>query len=246
MANGSMSNIILGKAEDALSSVKDESVSLVWTDPPFNTGKIQKHLKGASYLDRHSDYLSMMRTVVKALHAKLKPDGVCCICLDYRESHRVKILCDEVFGEDNFLGEIIWHSELGGIAKRSWTMKHNTILMFAKTKSFKFYFDRIPTETRKSPKGKYVAPKIVTSVWTHTMSNSDAQRVSYPNQKPVEIIRPFIEVHTDVGDIVLDPFGGSGSTGAAAKELGRQFILIDENPEAIKVMERRLLSVESI
>ena len=238
-----MKNSILhGDCLEVLKTIENDSVQLIWSDPPFNTGDRQRHSKGNYYVDRYKfdDYPVMMRNVITECHKKLKETGVMCLCLDYREVHRIKMISDGVFGEENFLGEIIWHSELGSISKKCWTMKHNTILIYSKTEDYTFHFDRLPTQTRKSPKGKYIQPKIVTSVWQHTMSNTDAQRVDYPNQKPLEIIEPFVLVHSDPGDVVLDPFAGSGSTGEAAKRHKRKYILIDKNEQAIGTMKKRL------
>jgi site-specific DNA-methyltransferase (adenine-specific) len=74
------------------------------------------------------------------------------------------------------------------------------------------------------------------------LSPTDPQRTGYPNQKPLKLIEPFIAVHTDEGDLVFDPFAGSGTTGLAAKNAGRRYVLSDINPEAIGVMARRGLS----
>lgn len=234
--------ILHGRASKMMKQhVEDESVHLVWTDPPFNTGDRQKVVStGKFYDDKHDDYERMLRSTFRQCHRVLHRRGVCCVCLDYREVHEAKALLDEVFGREMYRGEVIWHFELGNISKSWWTNKHNTILTYAKSDQAVFHFDRVPTTLRKSPKGTYTAPKKVTSVWNFTMSNSDAQRVGYPNQKPLEIIEPFVLVHTEEGDTVLDPFAGSGSTGEAALKNNRNAVLIDRNEEAILVARKRL------
>lgn len=232
--------IVHGEADAKMKNISDNSVQLIWTDPPFNTNNTQRLLStGKSYQDKHINYEDMLCKVFRECHRVLAITGVLCVCLDYREVHTAKMMLDSIFGKDCFRGEIIWHFELGSISKSWWTNKHNTILTYSKTDSPLFKFDEVPTTIRKSPKGKYVDPKKVTSVWSFTMSNSDAQRVGYPNQKPIEIIEPFINVHTNPGDLVLDPFGGSGSVGEAARKHGRKFYLIDSNVEAVDVMTKR-------
>lgn len=181
-----------------------------------------------------------MNSIFTECHRLLKNTGVLCVCLDYREIHDVKCLIDNIFTKDLFMGEIIWNFELGSISKSWWTNKYNTILTYAKSKDALFKFDEVPTTIRKSPKGKYIDPKKLTSVWNFTMSNSDSQRVGYPNQKPLEIIEPFINVHTNINDYVLDPFAGSGSVGEACKKLSRNCYLIDNNPESINTIKKRL------
>lgn len=233
--------ILQGNAPEILQTLAPDSVQLVWTDPPFNTGYTQKLVStGKAYDDIHFDYASLLHKTFRECYKLLKSTGVMCVCLDYREVHSAKMLLDHVFGKDRFMGEVIWHFELGNISKSWWTNKHNTILTYAKSDNPLFKYEEVPTTLRKSPKGTYIEPKKVTSVWNFTMSNSDAQRVGYPNQKPLEIITPFVKVHTNPEDIVLDPFGGSGSTGHAAKSLSRKYVLIDQNPEAIAVMKKRL------
>jgi site-specific DNA-methyltransferase (adenine-specific) len=225
-----------------LSSLEPASVDLCWTDPPFNTGDTQKIIStGLKYDDKHLAYADMMERTARGIHRALKPSGMLCMCLDYREVHNIKVMLDGIFGRDNFRGEIIWNFELGSIAKKFWTNKHNTILLYSKTDNFIFNFDEVPTMVRKSPgKGYNDLTKKVASVWNFTMSNTDPQRVGYPNQKPVEIIEPFIRVHTTEGAVVIDPFAGGGSVGEAAKRTGRKYMLCDCNPEACQVMKERL------
>ena len=236
-----MNYIYQGDCKTILPDIKDESVQLIWTDPPFNTGDIQKIVTtGKFYKDKDEAYAENMRNVFTNLYRVLSNSGVMCVCLDYREVHDIKCIIDSIFGKQYFMGEIVWHFELGNISKSWWTNKHNTILLYSKSDYPLFKFDEVPTTIRKSPKGEYQNPKKVTSVWNFTMSNSDCQRVGYPNQKPIEIIDPFIKVHTNQNDTVLDPFAGSGSSGYAAAKLGRKFILIDENPISIETCKSRL------
>ncbi len=83
-------------------------------------------------------------------------------------------------------------------------------------------------------------PKPISSVWTYTMSNTHGQRVAYPSQKPLAIVEPLIAVHTDPGDVCLDPFAGSGTLMEASLRMGRRSVAIDSNPEAIEVIRERV------
>jgi site-specific DNA-methyltransferase (adenine-specific) len=83
--------------------------------------------------------------------------------------------------------------------------------------------------------------KTPTDVWWHTIvPTKSAERTGYPTQKPLGILTRIVKVHTKPGDVVMDFFAGSGTLGEAAAKLGRDFILIDNNPDAAQIMARRL------
>jgi site-specific DNA-methyltransferase (adenine-specific) len=172
---------------------------------------------------------------------KLKPTAVVALCLDHRIVHETKVGVEQL-QQYTFEGEIIYHFELGGVSRSWWTNKHNTILLFS-CGNPTFHLDAVPLTERKAGRGNYTTNhRRVNSVWSITLSPTDPQRTGYPNQKPLKLIEPFIAVHTDEGDLVFDPFAGSGTTGLAAKNAGRRYVLSDINPEAIGVMARRGLS----
>ena len=230
---------------DVIPLFDDRSVQLVWTDPPFGTGQKQELFStmGTSY--NYMDYdsqqaLDVVSHMSELMYPKLCDNGVLAVCLDYRIVHEAAVAIKSV--GYNFLREIIYHFELGATTKNWWTNKHNTILLFGKDELSLFNADQIPLVERKSPKGKYVGDKKVNSVWSITMGNTDPQRTGYPNQKPLQLVEPFILVHTNPGDLVFDPFAGSGTTGAAAQKHGRNFVLCDTNPEAVQVMVDRGLA----
>jgi site-specific DNA-methyltransferase (adenine-specific) len=153
-----------------------------------------------------------------------------------------------LFGRENFLNEIIWAYDYGARAKKKWPTKHDNILVYVKDPE-KYYFNS--EEVDREP---YMAPglvtpekvalgKLPTDVWWHTIvSPNGKEKTGYPTQKPLGILRRMIAASSAQGDWVLDFFGGSGSTGDAASGLGRKFVLIDQNPEAIEVMRKRLKS----
>ncbi|MCX7741043.1 MAG: site-specific DNA-methyltransferase, partial [Meiothermus sp.] len=142
--------------------------------------------------------------------------------------------------------EIIWAYDYGGRSRRRWPAKHDTILWYAKNPhQYTFNYeaiDRIP----------YLAPKVVgpqkaaqgktpTDVWWMTIvPTSSREKTGYPTQKPLRLLERIVRVHSNPGEVVLDFFAGSGTTGEAAARNGRGFVLVDENPEAVEVMRRRL------
>ena len=156
------------------------------------------------------------------------------------------MLLDEVFGRDSFINEIVWAYDYGARSKSRWPAKHDNILWYAKDPDdYTFNYedvDRIPymAPGLVSPE-KAARGKTPTDVWWHTIVPTNGkEKTGYPTQKPLGIMERIVRVHSNPGDVVLDFFAGSGTTGEAAAKLGRDFILVDNNPEAIRVMEKRL------
>jgi site-specific DNA-methyltransferase (adenine-specific) len=238
---GYADRVVEADAVSLAASLEDSSVSLVWTDPPFGTGNVQRVVSsGHSYSDGSvDDLLGVCGPLADELHRVLRPDGVVAVCLDYRAVHQFYCLMIE----HGFFphGEVVWTFGLGRGASRWWANKHNTVLLFGKGKDRpRFNEEFVPMVTRKSPGKGYFGDKKVSSVWDITMSNTAAERVGYPNQKPESLIDPFVLVHTGPGDLVFDPFGGSGTTAAVAQRLGRSFVTGDINPVAVSTMRKRL------
>jgi site-specific DNA-methyltransferase (adenine-specific) len=155
-------------------------------------------------------------------------------------------MLDDIFGRECFQNEIIWSYDYGARSKQKWPTKHDNILWYSKHPS-KFTFnldgcDRIP----------YMAPDLVgpvkaargktpTDVWWHTIVPTNGrEKTGYATQKPLGIIERIVKVHSNRGETCLDFFAGSGTLGEAAAKHERQFILIDNNLQAIEVMEKRL------
>lgn len=254
-----------------LRHMEDASFDLVYIDPPFNTGKVQRRTElktvrsdvgdrigykgkryqsirigSKEYADIFDDYLSFLEPRIIEVSRVLKQAGSFYLHLDYREVHYARVLCDQIFGRECFLNEIIWAYDYGARQKRKWPTKHDTILVYVKDPEAYFFdteeVDRIP----------YMAPglvgaekaalgKLPTDTWWHTIvSPTGKEKTGYPTQKPLGILRRVIAASSPKGGRVLDCFAGSGTTGEAAHLLGRSFVLIDDNEEAIRVMKRRL------
>ncbi len=207
-----------------------------------------------AFADRFDDYYEFLTPRLEEAHRVLASDGSFYFHIDYREVHYCKILLDEIFGRDSFLNEIIWAYDYGGRTKRRWPPKHDNILVYVKDPG-KYVFnseavDRIPyMAPGLVGKEKAARGKLPTDTWWHTIvSPTGKEKTGYPTQKPVGILRRIIAASSNPGDLVLDFFAGSGTTGVVAAELGRRFYLIENNPEAIKVMAARFseLDVEFI
>jgi site-specific DNA-methyltransferase (adenine-specific) len=203
-------------------------------------------LERSSYRDSFDDYLGFLEARLRQIHRLLDPEGTLYLHLDQREAHYAKLLLDEVFGREAFLNEVIWAYDYGAKPRRRWPAKHDTILVYVRDPA-RYHFDSAAVE--REP---YMAPGLVTAekaargklptdVWWHTIvSPTGREKTGYPTQKPVGIVRRMLQASTRPGDLVLDPFAGSGTLGAAAAELGRRYVLIDESAEAVAVMEARL------
>ena len=241
----------------ALDKIKDGSIDMIYIDPPFNTGKTQKRkrtkgkkenkaLSALSYEDAYVDYPAFLRPLLRKAYDLLQADGSIFVHLDWRESHYIKILLDEIFGRENFMNEVIWAYDYGGRSKKKWSAKHDTIFWYVKdNKNYTFNFDEMDRIPYMAPglvgKEKAARGKTPTDVFWHTIVPTNGrEKTGYPTQKPLGLLRRFIKVHTNPGDKVLDFFAGSGTTGEAAVELGRKVILVDSNPKACKIMEERL------
>ena len=254
-----------------LKSMPDESVQLIYVDPPFNTGRKQQRggattkrsetggrigFKGQryetvretvlSYDDEFSDYWGFLEPRLEEAWRVLAQTGTLYVHLDYREAHYAKVLLDALFGRDSFLNEIIWAYDYGGKPKNRWPAKHDTILVYVKNPEA-YYFDSAAVDREPYMAPGLVTPekaalgKLPTDVWWHTIvSPTGKEKTGYPTQKPEGILRRIIQASSAEDDLVLDFFAGSGTTGAVAAKLGRRFVLVDQNPQSIEVIRRRL------
>ena len=199
----------------------------------------------SGYADTFDDFIAFLMPRLEEARRILADDGSFFLHIDYREVHYCKVALDQLFGRASFMNEIIWAYDYGARSKSKWSSKHDTILWYAKDPdSYTFDFeamDRIPymapglVGEEKAARGK-----LPTDTWWHTIvSPTGKEKTGYPTQKPLGILRRIISASSNPGDLVLDFFAGSGTTGAAALELGRRFLLVDNNKEAFNVMKNR-------
>lgn len=199
-----------------------------------------------SYDDAFADYWAFLEPRLEQAWRLLAASGTLYLHLDYREVHYAKVLLDALFGRECFLNELIWAYDYGARSTSRWPAKHDTILVYVKDpRGYHFDSAAVDREPYMAPGlvtlEKAALGKLPTDVWWHTIvSPTGREKTGYPTQKPLGILRRIIAASSRPGDWVLDFFAGSGTTGAAASELGRRFVLVDANPEAIAVMRNRL------
>ena len=208
--------------------------------------------RGARYADSFDDYLGWLRPRLVETRRILAPHGSLYFHIDPRELHYCKVLLDEIFGRECFLNEVVWAYDYGARTTRRWPAKHDVILVYVRD-PLQYHFDA--SEVAREP---YMAPrlqtperaargKLPTDVWWHTIvPTSSRERTGYPTQKPVGILRRIVSASSRPGELVVDWCAGSGTTGAAAAELGRRFLLVDDQPAAIEVMRTRLAGVAGL
>jgi site-specific DNA-methyltransferase (adenine-specific) len=205
-----------------------------------------ERLESPSYEDAFADYETFLMSRIEAALPALTADGSLFVHLDYREVHYVKVALDRLLGRESFRNEIIWAYDFGGRPKRKWPSKHDTILWYSiDPKQYVFQFEEMDRIPYMAPglvgKEKAARGKTPTDVWWHTIVPTNGkEKTGYPTQKPLGVLERIIKVHTEPGDVVLDFFAGSGTAGEAAARNGRGFVLIDEHPDAIDTMRRRL------
>ncbi len=193
-------------------------------------------------LDAH---LSALRERLAEVHRVLAPHGSLYLHVDWRTSHHVRLLLDGLFGPERFLNEIVWAYDYGGRPRDRWPRKHDTILWYAKGDTWLFdreAIDRVPymapglVGPEKAARGK-----LPTDVWWMTIvPPGSAERTGYPTQKPVRLLERIVAASSRPGDLVLDPYAGSGTTGAVALDLGRRWLLVDRNPQAVAIARARI------
>ncbi len=268
--------VIHGDNLTILKEIPDNSVELIYIDPPFNTGKEQfrQRIKTVEvttgdgdrtgfggkrynttfvnkngYADSFDDFIGFLEPRLREAHRILTKNGSLFFHIDWRESANCRLLLETIFGgKQHCLNEIIWAYDYGARSQKKWSPKHDNIYWFAKDPAnYLFNYDameRIP----------YMAPELVgaekaergktpTDVWWHTIvATNGKEKTGYPTQKPLALLRWIVAVHSNVGDTVLDFFAGSGTTGEAAKQLNRNFILIDKNDDAVDTINKRINS----
>jgi site-specific DNA-methyltransferase (adenine-specific) len=263
--------VILGDNLEVLAALPSAFASVIYVDPPFNTGKVQKRdrikatatdgpggrggfggrrynverVESSEYVDAFDDFESFLMPRIEASLRCLTEKGSLFVHLDFREVHYIKVAIDRLLGRDRFVNEIIWAYDYGGRPRDRWPPKHDTVFLYARNRGRHVFnrdeVDRIPymapglVGPEKAARGKFP-----TDVWWHTIVPTNSrERTGYPTQKPLGILRRMVAASSRPGDLVLDFFAGSGTTGQAALELGRRFLLVDENPAAIRTMRKR-------
>ena len=284
---GEPGNFFLGDAQRIIPELLDGytgKVQLIYLDPPFLSGRVytmrmrvgEKEwrqntgtLVQPAYDDRMAvdDYMAMMRNVLEGAHRLLCDEGTLFLHVDWRMYARLRLLTDEIFGEDHMLNEIIWAYQTGGRAQRFFSRKHDIIMFYRKTRKYYFNIEAVPVEraeTRRNHMKRHVdadgrtyrsiksAGKVYTyyddepaypsDVWDDVshMQQKDPQRTGYDTQKPRRLLDRIVLSASRPGDIVCDLFSGSGTTLESAHQNGRAFLGCDLGMYAMEVARKRL------
>lgn len=213
------------------------------------------------------EYLTLIENVLEQSKRVLKNTGSLFLHCDKTASHNVRVVMDKVFGRENFQSEIIWSYKRWSNAKKGLLNAHQVIFFYSKTQDFKFNtlytdysattnLDQILQDRERNENGKAVYKKDengnvilgkekkgvpLSDVWEIPYLNPKAkERTGYPTQKPVLLLNQILNIVTEEGDLVVDPFCGSGTTCVSAKSLKRQFIGIDISIDAVELANSRL------
>lgn len=219
-----------------------ESIDLFYVDPPFNTGKVQSAGAG-SYQDSWAstdDWVAWFTQRIKLTIPKVKQTGSLLIHVDWRTSHRVRVVLDELLGEACFVNHLIWRYGLGGSSPRRFARKHDDILFYSIDP--KAYYFSPPMVPATSNRMKGQLKKATDVIDVPTLNNMADERVGYPTQKPLALLKILVEACCPEGGTVFDPCCGSGTTLVAAQQLRRAFAGCDQSIDAINTTKERLLA----
>lgn len=256
--------IVKGNNLLALHSLKEEfagKVKLIYIDPPYNTGT-----DTFSYNDNfnRSSWLTFMKNRLEVAKDFLAPDGAIYVQLDYHQIHYAKVLMDNIFGEKNFQREIIWRiGWLSGYKTKdnNWIRNHDTILFYSKnSERLNFNKHYIPKEEFKEIANSAAERYPIEDVWNgneyddlnsiaivsfagETVSKMLNKDDEVKGQKSEKLLERIINAHTDENDIVLDFFGGTGTTAAVCLKMNRQFLLCEQIDKHIDISIRRMSKV---
>jgi site-specific DNA-methyltransferase (adenine-specific) len=225
-----------------------DPIDFIYVDPPFNTGKRQRGRRGvaASYADSWdspSDYIDWLRPRVQRSIGTLRESGSIMLHVDFRTSHHVRLLLDQLLGPDRFVNHLVWKYGLGGSSPRTFARKHDDILFYCLNPKL-YYFNppRIPATSRRM----FGQTKKATDVLDIPALNNQAlERTGYPTQKPLELLELLINAACPPGGSVMDPCCGSGTTLLASLNTGRKALGADISLAAVRIATKRLQAAQT-
>lgn len=254
--------------------IKDKikgKVKLIYIDPPFATQReFRSQDEARAYSDKKdgAEFLEFLRRRLIVAREILAEDGSIFVHMDQKMGHYVKLIMDEVFGKNNFKNEIAWHYASGGNPKDRFKKNHDYILFYTKSNDAIFNIQKQPVSNPKRYNltdengrkyminygAKYYLDKgnDADDVWSYLLqkeygilNSQSKERVGYPTQKPESLLSRIIRATTYEEDIVLDFFGGSGTTMSVAEKLNRRWITCDLGKLSFFTMQKRLLQIEN-
>ncbi|MBC8147339.1 MAG: site-specific DNA-methyltransferase [Bacteroidetes bacterium] len=263
---------------------KEGGLKLIYIDPPFAVGadfgfdiqingetaeKKQSIIEEIAYRDTWgkgiSSYLTMMYERLKLMYYLLAEDGSIYVHIDWRVSSYMRLLLNDIFGNENFRNEVIWWYLWGGRGKNQWNNKHDNILFYTKSEKWAFnYLDVLEghnlmtdgSKNRLNYKGAMVTTKSKSSeipedkvlpsdTWYIATINAMAiEKIAYPTQKPEALLERIIKASSNEGDLIADFFCGSGTTAAVAEKLNRKWISADLGRFSIHTTRKRMIGVQ--
>lgn len=254
-------NKIYNKSSECMNEIPDESVDLVVTSPPYNIdiqygnktekGKIIGS-KGIKYKDdlSENEYRSLLSKVFNECINKLKPNGS--IWINIKNKYEDGVLIPPFWLVDllpncSLKNIIIWNFDWGGSTNKRFAPRYEYVFWFVKNKnSYVFNLDSVKIPALNYRPDRYKNQmKNPTDVWRIPMvSGNFEERTTHPAQYPEALIRRIVLAGTNEGDVILDPFIGSGTTGAVAKKLKRNYVGYDIEEEYCKIAEERINKIE--
>ena len=272
-------SIVCGDCINWLGDIPPESIDMCYIDPPFFANSERKIIWGNGYERRAYEdrwkggiraYIEWMEKRVRLIHRCLKDTGSIFLHCDWHASHRLRVMLDKVFGDKNFVNEIIWCYTGPSNTTKFFPRKHDNILFYSKSDKHTFNIReaRVPHKRQKPSTGKGMASgkrsieeikileieslkigKVVEDHWNDIPSGSHIprkERIGYKTQKPEKLLERIIKCSTNEGDVVLDCFGGGGTTAVVAAKLNRKFITGDVSPVAVRVISDRLKKITDV
>lgn len=226
---------------DSAAELPDRSIDLLCADPPFNTGATRRDRAGA-YADRWEDiptYIAWLRERLHATLPALRESGSIILHVDWRTSHHVRLLLDELLGPDRFVNHLIWSYGLGGSSPRRFARKHDDLLFYCLDPA-RYHFEppQVPATSRRMSGRTKKATDVID---IPALNNMASERTGWPTQKPLALLELLINACAPPGGVVYDPCCGSGTTLVAAHRLSRAAWGGDLSPEAVAITQRRIL-----
>lgn len=279
--------LYLGDNRAALATMAAElrgGVTLAYMDPPFLTnrafdaldreagaprsGPLKTRPKKFAFDDRWSgrgEYLEALGQRLVLVRELLAPHGSVIVHVDPKTSHYVKVLCDEIFGEDAFASEIVWRYRRWPSKTANFQRVHDVLLRYRRdpkaaprwnqpyeplaastiatwgTTKQRAVFERDGRRSRSSSTDEATKGVPMGDVWEiGVIAPIARERTGYPSQKPEALLERIVLALSDPGDLVLDPYAGSGTTLAVAARLGRRAVGVDASEVAFDVARARL------
>jgi DNA modification methylase len=244
---------------DAAPGLDRGSIDLLYADPPFNTGRRQQAHAGDfdDAWDSPAAYITWLRARLEATLPTLKPSACLLIHVDWRTSHHVRLLLDDLLGADRFVNHLVWRYGLGGSSPRRFARKHDDILFYCiDPEAYWFEPPRIAATSRRMAGQTKKATDVIDAVEqpgsgadevldVPSLNNMASERVGWPTQKPLALLRMLVGACCPPEGVALDPCCGSGTTLVAALQLGRQAIGMDVSDRAIRLTCDRVSRLRS-